>query len=184
LVVQLGSLIASGKLRAWGVLNWPADVLSSAARLARAEGVPPPCAAQVAYSLVARTPVEDPAVTAALDDAGARVVASAALAGGALSGKYARDPSHGRLADGLSSAPVAHAVRVSGLLTARASELGVAPATLAIAFALANERVASVLFGATAPSQVAENVAAVELSARLDPSVLDDLRHLGAAEGS
>jgi aryl-alcohol dehydrogenase-like predicted oxidoreductase len=183
LVVQLGSLIAAGKLRAWGVLNWPADVMSSAARLARAQGVPPPCAAQLAYSLAARTPVEDLAVVAALDDAGARVVASAALAGGALSGKYARDQPHGRLAARLSSPSVAHAVRVGGLLAARASELGVAPATLAIAFALANERVASVLFGATTPTQVAENVAAVELSARLDPSVLDDLRHLDATEG-
>ena len=34
LVVQLGALIASGKVRAWGVLNWNPDALSSAVRLA------------------------------------------------------------------------------------------------------------------------------------------------------
>jgi aryl-alcohol dehydrogenase-like predicted oxidoreductase len=39
-------------------------------------------------------------------------------------------------------------------------ELGTTPATLAIAFALANSRVASVLFGATTPAQVTENIAA------------------------
>jgi aryl-alcohol dehydrogenase-like predicted oxidoreductase len=55
---------------------------------------------------------------------------------------------------------------------------------LAIAFALTNERVASVLFGATTPAQVAENVAAVELAARLDRSERDALRNLASPEGA
>jgi aryl-alcohol dehydrogenase-like predicted oxidoreductase len=184
LVVQLGALIASGKVRAWGVLNWHPDVLSVAVGLARAEGVPPPCAAQLPYSVVTRSPVEDPATVAVLDDAGARIVASSVLAGGLLSGKYAHDPSQGRLAGRLSSPPLARTVRVADALASRAVALGVAPATLAIAFALANARVASVLFGATTPSQVAQNVAAVELSARLDSSEVDALRNLALDQGA
>ena len=43
---------------------------------------------------------------------------------------------------------------------------------LAIAFALSNERVASVLFGATTPEQVAENARAIEVLDRLDAASL------------
>jgi aryl-alcohol dehydrogenase-like predicted oxidoreductase len=128
--------------------------------------------------------VEDPATVAVLDDAGARIVASSVLAGGLLSGKYAHDRSQGRLAGRLSSPPLARTVRVADALVSRAVALGVPPATLAIAFALANARVASVLFGATTPSQVAQNVAAVELSARLDSSEVDALRNLALDQGA
>jgi aryl-alcohol dehydrogenase-like predicted oxidoreductase len=184
LVVQLGALIASGKVRSWGVLNWRPDVLSAAVRFARGEGVPLPCAAQLAYNVVTRSPVEDAATVAALDDAGARIVASSVLAGGVLSGKYSGDPSRGRLAGRLSSPQVVRAVHAAEAVATRAAALGVTPATLAIAFALANARVASVLFGATTPAQVTENAAAVELSARLDPSEVDALRNVTTHEGA
>jgi aryl-alcohol dehydrogenase-like predicted oxidoreductase len=39
--------------------------------------------------------------------------------------------------------------------------------------------IASVLFGATQPAQVHENVAAAALLDRLDPSVLTELRQIG-----
>jgi aryl-alcohol dehydrogenase-like predicted oxidoreductase len=61
-----------------------------------------------------------------------------------------------------------------------AREAGTTPAALAIAFALANPLVSSVLFGATAPEQVSANLAAVEVLERLDAERLDALRALGA----
>ena len=64
-------------------------------------------------------------------------------------------------------------------LSTLANELGASPAALAIAFAAANPRVASVLFGATTVEQVAENAAAIELLDRLAPADLDDLRAIG-----
>jgi aryl-alcohol dehydrogenase-like predicted oxidoreductase len=74
------------------------------------------------------------------------VVASAVLAGGALTGKY---PGPGRLKDRLEDPEIRRAVEA-------------APgAPAAIRFALAHPRVASVLFGATTPAQVAENVGAL-----------------------
>ena len=60
-----------------------------------------------------------------------------------------------------------------------AAELTTTPTALAIAFALANERVATVLFGATTAEQLAENARAVELLERLTPAELDDLRAIG-----
>ena len=65
------------------------------------EGVPPPCAAQLAYSLVRRSPVEDHDMVAALKAAKASVVASYSLDGGALTGKYTTPGAKGRMTDQL-----------------------------------------------------------------------------------
>jgi aryl-alcohol dehydrogenase-like predicted oxidoreductase len=48
-----------------------------------------------------------------------------------------------------------------------------------MAFALANPRVATILFGATSPSQVRENVRAAQLVDRLSADQLAALRALG-----
>jgi aryl-alcohol dehydrogenase-like predicted oxidoreductase len=139
LVDAVTGLIRAGKARAWGVLNWPAAKIAEAERLA----VPPPCAAQLPYSLVRREWVENPE----MERTAVSVVASAVLAGGALTGKY---PGPGRLAGRLDAPEVARAVKA-------------APgAVAAIRFALAHPRVASVLFGATSPEQVAANARAIE----------------------
>src|SRR3954468_11234746 len=82
-VAQVGALIGSGKLRAWGLLNWRADLLAEAATTAERQGVPMPAAVQLPYSLVRRSPVEDPETTAALAASEASIVASATLSGGA-----------------------------------------------------------------------------------------------------
>lgn len=173
-VHDLAALVAAGKLRAWGVLNWPPERVAEAARLARAEGLPPPSAAQLAYSLVRRFPVEDPATEEALDAARVSVVASAVLASGVLTGKYAAGG--GRVADRLEDPALRPGLRAADALRALARQLGSTPAALAIAFALANPRVASVLFGATRPEQVSENVEAVDLLARIGAADLAELR--------
>ena len=76
-------------MRAWGIVNWPAERVAEAGRVAHELGVAPPCAAQLPYSLIARDWVEGPEMTEALLACGAKVVASYVLAGGILSGKYA-----------------------------------------------------------------------------------------------
>jgi aryl-alcohol dehydrogenase-like predicted oxidoreductase len=172
-------LIESGKLRAWGVLNWPAAKIAEAARVARAEGLPAPCAAQLRYSLVDRRKVDNPEMAAALGEAGASVVASAGLAFGALSGKYATGAPDGRIAGELDDPQWATALAAAGPLVALAARLGAAPSTLAYAFALAGPSVASVVFGATRPEQVAENVAAEAWLAQADAADLAELARIG-----
>jgi aryl-alcohol dehydrogenase-like predicted oxidoreductase len=179
IVHDIGALIAAGKLRAWGVLNWPAGLIAEAATVAKGEGVPTPCAAQLAYSLVQRSPVEDADMVDALGAAGASVVASFALHGGALSGKYLSPGAQGRLVDELENEAYGRALRASDDLRALAERVGARPAAMAIAFALLNPRVASVLFGATTPGQVAENVNAAELRSMLDEQTVADLQHVG-----
>jgi aryl-alcohol dehydrogenase-like predicted oxidoreductase len=176
-VAAVGELIADGSARAWAIVNWPAERVAAAGRIARATGIPTPCAAQLPYSLVARDWVEGREMTEALELCEASVVASYVLAGGALSGKYAQGAS-GRLSGQLESPRTRAALAVVEPLRALAHELDATPATLAMAFALANPRVATVLFGATAPEQVRENVRAAELVQRLTAQQLAALRRL------
>jgi L-glyceraldehyde 3-phosphate reductase len=178
-VEQIGGLIASGKLRAWGVLNWDAGEIAEAARIALEKGLPPPCAAQLRYSLVDREWVDGPGRRAAIEAARVSIVASATLTGGALSGKY-RDPTaRGRLTDQLDDPRLGAALAAAAPLADLAERLETTPAALAYAFALADSSVASVLFGATQPEQIAQNVAAVELVERLEPDDLAELRAIG-----
>jgi len=158
IVHDIGALIEAGKLRAWGVLNWKPELLAEAVRVAAAQGVEPPCAAQLAYSLVRRSPVEDAQMAEALDGAGTSVVASFTLDGGALTGKYSEPGAEGRLKEHPNDEFHRAAMKAAGALRTLAARYGTRPAPMAIAFALLNPRVASVLFGATSPEQVAENV--------------------------
>ncbi len=171
-VGAMGELIASGKVRAWGVLNWPAELIREAAELS-----PRPCAAQLAYSLAYPQVVEDEATIEALQAAGASIVASAVLGNGALTGKYAREET-GRLAESREDPRRREVFRIGERLQLLADQLDTTPARLAIAFALSNPRVASVLFGATSPEQVEDNVRALETLANMSETDLTALRDL------
>ena len=179
-VTAVTDLVSSGAVRAWGIVNWPAARVAEAGRIARELGVPPPCAAQLPYSLVSRDWVEGPEMTEALELCGASVIASYVLAGGILSGKYAEPGATGRMSGELESARSQPAVAVVERLRSLAAKRDTTPAALAVAFALANARVASVLFGATSPEQIRENAHAVELAERLTDDELADLRAIGA----
>jgi L-glyceraldehyde 3-phosphate reductase len=178
-VAAVGQLVTDGTVRAWAIVNWPAERIAQAGRIAREQGVAPPCAAQLPYNLVSRSWVESPGMVDALALCDARVVASFVLAGGALSGKYAAQGATGRLAGELDSPRTRAALAAVEALRAFAAEVGTTPAILAMAFALANEDVASVLFGATTPEQVRENVRAAEVASGLTESQLAALRAIG-----
>jgi aryl-alcohol dehydrogenase-like predicted oxidoreductase len=181
-VAAVAELIAAGKTRAWGVLNWPAEQIAEAARVARAERLPAPCAAQLPYNVALRSPVEDDATVRALDEAHATVVASWGLAGGALTGKYAAATREGRMAGELDRPSLRPALSAAQPLRDLAGRIGATPAPLALAFTLANPRVATVLFGATRPQQVQENVQAATVLAHLGDAELAELRRIGGGE--
>jgi L-glyceraldehyde 3-phosphate reductase len=172
LLAELSELIDQGRLRAWGVLNWPPALLAEVHALATSSGLPPPCAAQLPHNLVDRGFVEGPSASAVLAETGVAVVASHCLAGGLLSGKYSQPGARGRLGvdrvEGLRQRGVLD--RVDGW--ARLAEKhGATPAQLALAFCLSRPAVASVCFGATSPSQVKENLASLELLGELGPAI-------------
>jgi aryl-alcohol dehydrogenase-like predicted oxidoreductase len=178
-VGMITDLVAAGQARAWGAFNWPPARLEEAWRVAAQTGVPGPCATQPPYSLIRRDVVEDPQLICLAADRGVAIVASYALAGGVLTGKYARDPKAGRAAGQLDRPPYAAAVQAARQLDALADDLGHAPAQLAMAFVLLNPAVTTLLFGATSPEQVAANVGALRVTAELTPEEADRLRAIG-----
>jgi len=179
-VAMMAELVSSGRARAWGIVNWSAERLAEAGRAARARGLPAPCSAQLPYSLVQRDWVESPEMSEALDLCGASVMASYVLKGGILSGKYARPGAQGRMAGRLDEPGMPEAVAAVPALLELSERLGEPPAVLAMAFALANPRVATILTGATGPEQIDENLRALEVVERLGDDELAALRAVGA----
>jgi aryl-alcohol dehydrogenase-like predicted oxidoreductase len=179
IVGQVADVIAAGKARWWGLLNWPPVAVTEVAAVVARDGTPAPVAAQLPYSLVQRRPVESRAMLDALGACGASVVASYTMAGGVLTGKYDVDPHAGRATGTLDEARVAPAAAAGRELAALARSTGLDPGTLAVAFALDNPAVASVLFGATRPDQVERVVAAIDVAAGLDVTLRERLHAIG-----
>lgn len=182
-VDMITRLISAGNARAWGAFNWPPAELEQAWRIADLHGVPGPTATQPAYSLVHRDIVEDPALERVAAERGIAVVASYALAGGVLTGKYSADPRAGRAAGQVDMPRYAAAAATGRELAALAAELGRDPAQLAFAFVLLNPSVTTVLFGATSPEQVAANTGALRVAAELTADEAGRLRALGPSQG-
>jgi len=180
-VGMITELVSAGLARSWGALNWTPAQLAHAWEVADAAGVPGPVATQPPYSLITRQFVEDPQLTRVAADRGIAIVASYTLAGGVLTGKYARDPAAGRAAGQLTLPRYAAGVAAGAKLAALAAELGCEPAQLAMAFALRNPSVTTVLFGATTAGQVAANVGSLAIAAALPAGALARLRAIGAA---
>ncbi len=177
-VDQIARVLDTGTVAAWAVVNWSAEHLAAAVEECERTGIPAPCAAQLPYSLGRTQWVEDPAMEAALEASRASLVASHSLAGGALSGKYARGGSGRMTPEDLARGRYQEALRIGAALGPVAQRLDTTPATLAIAFSLAHPRTATTLVGATSPAQLDELVDAIELADRLDADLLEELRAL------
>ena len=180
-VAEVAPLLAAGTARAWGVAMWSAADIKAAARAAAAAGIEPPCAAQMAYSIASTETAGSEEMLDALRGAGASLVASAPLEGGLLSGKYADGVADGRMAGALEDPASARARGAAGELAQLAGEWGTSAAALAIAFVLDHPVIASALVGATAPEQLDQTLAGVELHAQLTAEQRARLRAVAAA---
>jgi aryl-alcohol dehydrogenase-like predicted oxidoreductase len=178
-VGMITGLIRAGVARAWGTFFWSPDQMERAWQIADREGVPGPVATQPPYSLVHREIVDDPAMRRLAEDRGVAIVASYTLAGGILTGKYDEDPGAGRAAGMIDQPQWASAVAAGRELAALARDIGEDPASLAMAFALLDPSVTTVLFGATRPEQVSANLGALALAERLTQGERDRLAAIG-----
>src|SRR2546430_5467007 len=151
LVAGAGALVAAGKARAWGLVNWPADLCGHAVEAAADLAIAPPCAVQLPYSLVQRSWVEDTAMRQAITRAGAGVIASFCLAGGALTGKYRSGAAAGRLAGTLTQPRVAPALALAGHLAGLAESLPTPAPPPALGFPFPNPALAPGRFRAPTP---------------------------------
>ena len=179
LVRELDRVIATGKLRAWGVLNWSAEMLEEAVAVARANSWRLPSAAQLAYSVITRSPVEDARMVTVCDDAGIGIVGSHSLNGGLLSGKYrTAGAATGRLGSQLDDPRLAPLLPKVEPFIRIVAEVGCTPVQLALAYCLKNRQVSSLMFGARSVGQLQENLGAIAVLPTLTDTVMSALRAL------
>ncbi|MBH0239017.1 aldo/keto reductase [Methylobrevis albus] len=171
IVQTLGDLVRAGKIRYFGFSDMPAWLAMKAATIASERRVPGPIAMQLEYSLVARD-VEAEHFPVA-HEAAMGIMPWSPLAGGFLTGKYARENTAGtgRLSGANpfgNSKFVDRNWDILDVLKAIALELDRPPAQVALAWTLARPGVASTLIGASKLSQLESNIAAAELRMTAD----------------
>ncbi len=187
LIGTMGDLVRAGKIRYYGLSNFPAWYAAKMATLAAAHGMPAPIALQFEYSLIERNVENEHLPMAA--EFGMAMQPWSPLGGGFLTGKYRRDDPANvagqrapALPDSAGEASADDGGRLSGsnpfgdskfternwrildTVRAVAEQLGRPPAQVALAWLAARPGVASVLIGASKVSQVADNVAALEVA--------------------
>jgi voltage-dependent potassium channel beta subunit len=176
-VWAMSDMITAGKALYWGTSEWSADEIRAAWEIAERHHLHKPVVEQPQYNLLTRTRVEEE-YARLYEDIGLGTTIWSPLASGLLTGKYAAgipDDSraalkgYGWLAERLTDA--ASQAKVEALRPI-ADELGCSLAQLSIAWCAANPHVSTVITGASRPSQVIENFAAIEVLAALTPDVL------------
>ncbi len=178
-VWAMDGLIRQGKVLYWGTSEWPAAQIREAAKIARAHHLHAPSMEQPQYNLLHRERVELE-YAPLYAELGLGTTIWSPLASGLLTGKYNDGvPEGSRLAQssytwlqhGVLGDAQSRRVERARKFTALAARLGVAPASLAIAWCLQNPHVSSVILGATRKEQLLENLAALSLSEQLDEAV-------------
>jgi aryl-alcohol dehydrogenase-like predicted oxidoreductase len=164
-------VVNAGKARFIGVSNWSGAQIERAVELCREHGFTKPVSSQPQYSMLHRDPERD--VFPVSRENGISQIVYSPLAQGVLSGKYRPGedaPAGSRAAArpgemwGYTESDVLERVQQ---LVPVAEGLGISMPQLALAWALREPNLASVIVGASRPDQVADNAAAsgVELDA-------------------
>ena len=172
-VAAMDVLVRQGKVLYWGTSEWPAALVREAHAVARTRHMQPPTMEQPQYNLLHRRRVELE-YAPLYAEFGLGTTVWSPLASGLLTGKYNDGiPEGSRLAREawlretvIGEGAAGHLARARRF-TALATELGVRPAALAIAWCLRNPHVSSVILGASRVAQLLENLEALDLAARL-----------------
>ncbi|MEO7398656.1 MAG: aldo/keto reductase [Ilumatobacteraceae bacterium] len=177
-VWAMHDLVERGKVLYWGTSEWRADEIRAAWEIAERHHLHKPVMEQPQYNLFERAKVETE-YARLYEDIGLGTTTWSPLASGLLSGKYrdgipddsrAAIPGYGWLAKRLTNPKE---IAKAETLRPIADELGCTMAQLAIAWCASNERVTSVITGASRASQVVENFAALDVLAALTPDLIE-----------
>jgi aryl-alcohol dehydrogenase-like predicted oxidoreductase len=181
----LDTVVRAGKARYVGVSNWPAYKLARAIGRGELKNTARIASVQPRYNLLFRSFERD--LLPLCREEGIAVIPFNPLAGGLLTGKHAQEaPPEAGTRFTVGNAGAMYQTRywhkrefeTVEAFRALAKEAGLSMTTLAVAWVLANPAVTSPIIGASRPSQLADNLAAVEtpLSADLKKK-LDELSH-------
>lgn len=176
-VWAMSDIVSSGLAHYWGTSEWHADEIRGAIEIAERHHLHKPVTEQPQYNLLERDKVERE-YARLFDETGYGTTIWSPLASGLLTGKY-RDgipedsrgslPGYGWLAKRLSDNDTLTKVEN---LRPIADELGCSMAQLALAWCTKNPNVSTVITGASRPSQVVENFAALDVIPLLTDEVM------------
>ena len=176
-VWAMSDIIAAGKALYWGTSEWPADEIRAAWEIAERHHLHKPVMEQPQYHLLERRRVEQE-YARLYDDIGLGLTTWSPLASGALTGKYLDgipDDSRANVSGYEWLAPMitdeARNARIRNLVPI-AEDLGCTMAQMAIAWCVKNERVSTVITGASKVSQVVDNMAALDVVDAMDDEVM------------
>src|SRR6266702_6672626 len=176
----LDLLVRSGKVRYVGASNYAAWQLMKALGVADKAGLPRFVSQQIHYTLQARD-AEYELVPLSLDQ-GLGILVWSPLAGGLLSGKYRRDadvPAGTRRFAGWDEPPVRDEAKLYDtidVLVGIGEARGVSAAQIALAYIMGKPGVSSVIVGARTEEQLADNLAAADVTLTTDELArLDDV---------
>ena len=178
----LDDLVKTGKVRAIGCSNMPADELETAHAASRKLGVASYVTAQDEYSLLVRS-VEQ-ALVPTLEKEGMGLLPYFPLASGLLTGKYEEGKAipantrYARMGRFGERYMTPENWRTVGELTSFAKARGHTLLELAFAWLIAHPSLSSVIAGATRPEQVEQNVKAAAW--KLSPAELSEVNRLTA----
>jgi aryl-alcohol dehydrogenase-like predicted oxidoreductase len=179
----LDTLVQSGKVRYVGCSNYAAWHLMKALWTADQHDYQPFVSNQLYYSLQNRD-IENEIVPACVDQ-GVGILVWSPIAGGLLSGKYRRGvdaPAGSRHLSDWSEPPVNDEDKLYDTIeeiVAIGEARGVSGAQVALAYTLAKPAVTSLIVGARTEEQLADNLAAAELTL-----TAEELERLDAVSGS
>lgn len=175
-VRAMSDMVTAGKAHYWGTSEWSAAEIWAAHGIARREHLHAPQVEQPQYNMFHRDRVETE-YARLYGDIGLGTTTWSPLASGLLTGKYIDGIPEGSraekaefLADGLTDADKNATVAE---LADVAQDLDCTLAQLAIAWCARNEHVTSVITGASRPSQVTENMEALDVVDALTDDVME-----------
>ncbi|MEQ8671661.1 MAG: aldo/keto reductase [Aggregatilineales bacterium] len=164
-VRAISDLIQQGKILYWGTSMWSAANIEEAVGIADRVNTYRPVTEQPIYNMLVRDQVEGE-VEATCEKYGIGLVVWSPLAGGLLTGKYndgvpegSRGANSNWLDRGLTDENLAKVKKLGAL----AGEMGTTTPALALAWAMKNKVVSSVITGASKPHQVEQNLKALDV---------------------
>jgi aryl-alcohol dehydrogenase-like predicted oxidoreductase len=158
-------LVEAGKIKAIGLSQFTPERLDEAVDTSRRLGLTPPSALQPWYNMVERAKFEDGLRDAALRH-GLAVFPFYSLANGFLTGKYRSKEDVGKSVRGTRNLEYLEGkgMRVLEALDEVAAETGAAPATVTLAWTMAQPAITAPIASATSLEQLGELTAALHLT--------------------
>ncbi len=187
-VRTMNTLIQQGKILYWGTSEWSAAEIGAAWASAERLGLEPPAMEQPEYNLFNRRRMEIE-YAPLFREYGIGTTIWSPLASGILTGKYSDGiPEDSRftvrgyewLNRMVDSERGRRRVQVAAEIAGIARELGVTSAQLALAWCLRNPNVSTVILGASRPEQLRENLGALDVVGKVDPSLAARLAEITA----